>query len=480
MLKLAADTQDGNLLPPSRVSDVPGHAHAEQTPDGRPEAAAPPQPALRADSKGLHGTGKAPAIAALSKDILPELPQARAAPSSPDPPKQAEAKAAMGCSHSPLQMDKPASQRPEQLEPAMSKRLGSADRFSSEPDAAEQQTPLLASPSAAEAPTAPEAPAESHGRPATSSLIPSANQSQSETQQPQTDGVEMTNLAEASAAAVSDQAAPQKTTALQQPLLGVSSLTPLPPPVLSPTRALPDSLQAAQKSPLRPLPGEGLNGLLGRTAVTLPPPLASPITAQGQAAPLHQTSSSAPALALRAASDGIPLPAQASHVPAQASPLPAQASPLPAQATQLPAPLPAQASPRLAEASPLPGASASLQTAAGDNGAEPQLAVALQIPSTAAVISASAATADASRADHDTGVTEAGAPGTQDSGVAVDVQGNVSQPVQIATDGELLEVLCALSCWLLPSGVKSWLQDAWMHRVRTTSPLPARKSLYCS
>ena len=458
-LRLAANT---------RASDAPGYGHAQQAPSEGQEATAPSQPALRADCSGPQGTNKAPVNAASSGDVAPELPHARAASSSPDPARQVDADAAMGSAPN-------AQQTEDRVMVAHSESAGqlgtesAAARAPTSEDAkalaltlaAEPLTRSMAAPSATHTPTPPQGAAESPEQPVSSSLnAPDASPSNAEAQQPQVacaDGLSITTLpglAKASGKAVSNQAALQEASEPMQPLLGLSSVTPLPPPVLSPTRAVPNTLTAALQSPMGPLPETGQSGLLGWTAVTpLPPPILSPTAAQGQASATHQTSSSPAslpaAIALNASDVGqqpahaLPLSAQTSPMPAQFSPLPAQALPIPVQASSLPAQISAlpthtsapsaQASPLLAQASPLPGASAGLHKIAGDTALLPQQlpAAALQPPSigVAALPSCSAREAGARTDEHDIDLIDQSAPGEEESGGAVDAQEAASPPI---------------------------------------------------
>ena len=426
----------------TRASDAPGHGHAQQAPLEGQEATAPSQLALGADSKGPHGAGNASAVATSSRDIPPELPRARAAPSSPDISKQVNAKGATVSSLKLQQAEgKAVSKRPQSAEQLGTKRApASALAFK---QASKQQPSLVAAPSTAHISTAPQVAAESPEQPGDSVWgAAAAKQSRNNPQQAQaacTRGLELTTLpgaAESSVHAVSNQAATQE--ASVQPLLGMSPVTPLPPPVLSPTGAVPNALTAAAQSPNGSPSERGQNQLLGRTAVPAQPSIPSPTAAQSQASPAHQISSSPasspPALT---ASDVGQQPSHASPQPAQASALPAQASPLPAQASALPhctLALSAQASPPLAQASPLPCALPSLHTTAGDAAQLPQqvpVATPLQSLSIsmAAVPSGSVKEATAHRDDHDTDLPEVGTSGKAESSGAVDAQGATSQPV---------------------------------------------------
>ena len=455
------------LIPAASIkaSDARGHTHAQQAFLDGQEAIAPSQPALRAASKGPYGAGNASATAASSRDIPPELPHARAAPSIPDPTKHTNAKAATDASHNLQQTE----------DRALSKRPEPADQLGSEPppasvsavtQAADQQASLVAAPSAAHISTAPQVAAESHEQPGNSVLdvaagkdssnkaqqdVAAAKQSSNNTQQAQDDcsrgekATILSGVAEPSDHAVSYQADTQEASRLTQPLLGLSSVTPLPPPVLSPTRAVPNALAAAPHSPNGPLSEKCQNRLMGWTAVTaLPPSIPLPTAAQGQPSPAHQTSSSpasSPAALALIASDVDQQPALASLLPAQASPLPAHTSALPTQASPLPA-----------QASPLPVAAGSLHTAAGHTALWPQqlpAAAALQSPSisVAAVPSGSAKEAGVHK-DDDTEVTDVSAPGPESSG-AVNARASTSQPV---ADGGFF--VCLHESWRKPVAAK--------------------------
>ena len=429
------------------ASDVPGHGHVQQAPPDGQGATAPSQPALRADCSVPQGTGKAPVNAASSRDIPPELAHAKVATSSPDPAHQVDAEAAIGSPPNAQQSEDRVglalSESAGQLgtAPAAASALTAEDAALAFTKAAEQQTKPVVTPSATHTPTPRQVAAESPEQPVSSALnAPAAIQSSSGAQQPQVvgaDGLKITRLpglAEPSGKAVSNQAALHESSVPMQSLLGLSSVTPLPPPVLSPTRATPNALTAAPQSPMGPLPETGQSGLLGWTAVTpFPPPILSPTAAQGQASAARQTSSSpasSPATAALTASDVGQQTAHATPLPAQISALPTHTSAASAQAT----PVPAQASPLLAQVSPLPGASASLHTVAGDTPPSPQqlpAAAPLQSPciSVAAVHSAFAKEAGACTDDHDNDLIDAGAPGEDENGGAGNALGATSQPV---------------------------------------------------
>ena len=452
-----------------RASDAPDHGHAPQATSKRQEATAPSQPALRADSKGPHGAGHALVIAASSRDISPELPHARAAPSSPDAPKQVNAEAAMEC---PSQIqhteDTPLSMRPESADQLATKPApAQAPAFT---QATKQQTGLVATPSAAHTSTAPQVAAESHMQPGNSVSTAAAGkessnsaqqgsaaakQSGNNTQQARvacTRGEEMATLpgaTELDDRAVSNQAATQEASAPMQMLLGLSSVTPLPPPVPSPTKAVPSALTAAPQSPNGPSAGRGQNPPLGWTAVTpLPSSIPLPTAAQGQGSPSHQTSSSpastSAALALTVSDAGqqpphvSPLLAQASALSPQASPLPAQASPLPAQTSALSA----QATLLPAQTSPLPGALISSQhTTAEDSTALPQ-----QVPVAAALQSSNLSMAGVpSGCAKDDRLADMGASGEAEISGAADAHGTTAQPV---ADGGL--IVCLHGSYIKP------------------------------
>lgn len=235
-----------------RASDTPSNRHAQQAPAEGQEATAPSHPALRADGDCPQGNTDALAVAVSCTDTPAELPQARAGPSSPDSQRQEDA--VMGSSPNHRQAE----------EKAESKCLESTDtepaalRVPASKDGA-PASPLVATPSTAHTPTAPQVAAQSHGQPVNLPAdMPAASHGNNETQRAQIGGqsTTMSPLAKPQALLVSNQAAAQEASEPMQPLLGVSSLTPLPPPVFSPARAVPAALKpTAPESPMGPLPG---------------------------------------------------------------------------------------------------------------------------------------------------------------------------------------------------------------------------------
>lgn len=236
-----------------KVSDIHSNRHAQQAPSQGQEVTAPQpsQPALRADGDCPQGTTDAPAVAGSSKDTPSELPQARAPPSSPDPQKQVDA--LMGSLPKPRQTE----ERAVSKGPNSSEREAAALVVPAAKDAAPAST-LVATPSTAHTPTAPQVAAQSHRQPV-NPPTDVAVQGNNETQAAEIGGQDMamSPLAEPKALLVLNQAAAQEVSKPMQPLL--SSLTPLPPPVFSPARAVPTALQpAAQDSPMGSLPSTGV------------------------------------------------------------------------------------------------------------------------------------------------------------------------------------------------------------------------------
>ena len=262
-LRLAAD---------NKASDTPGTGHAQQAPPNSQEATAPSQPALRAVTISPQGITTAPPVAGSSNDTPPELPQARAAPSSPDPQNQADA--VMGSPPKPQQTeDKAVSKYPESTDTEPTALLVLAAKDGAPP------CPLVATPSTAHTPTAPQVAAQSHGQPVDLPAdVPASSQGNNETQPAQINDQNMTMspLAEHQAMLVSNQAAAQEASEPMPPLLGVSSLTPLPPPVFSPARAVPIALEPME-SPMGPLPSTNVAAEPARAVPTALKPAESPV-----------------------------------------------------------------------------------------------------------------------------------------------------------------------------------------------------------